>query len=521
MIKTLLFKEIKNTIATFKFQFVTILAVLISTVYLYIGLNEYKAKVENFNLVVQKNEETLRNINVYSFLKPTIANPPRVLSIFCKGSENGMGASIKINPFEIPIESKKEITHNNYLASSFDFDFNNVITVLFSLLALLISFNCISEEHEKGTLKLLLSNFIPKSKIIIAKIIACQWSISIPLLLIFFIAFIMLLTSPLVLLNADDILRIITIFIFYEIYIISFILIGSLISILTKKSSVALILCLFIWLFNIVIIPNGSIFIAESLTTKRSKLEINKEKETKNGDTDMLINKWREQNPMPGQEYAFGYINFNDIEKTYITRGVHPVFINWCEKRFGFINDLYIKNADKMYDLDKTNTDGEKKQAILCDRMASFSITYLLNTIIENFAGTSWNDQDQFLKNAQQYRMNLISYINNNNGFSSRRWFTDDSPNDEPWVTDPLHFNINALNNDMQVQYKAYYATKICDVLPERKLKLEGMPTFKNISISYFSSYLNVLFRSILVIFYCGFLLFFILTVFNRHSVAN
>lgn len=517
----MIIKEIKNIILTSQFQFISVVAIVICSISVYISMEDYKVRLNNYNTIVQHNEQEIKKVHVFSYLRPIVAKQPEVMSIFCKGGEGEMGAYVEISPFNVPVELKNEINYNSYLSTNFEFDFNNIIAILLSLLALLISFNLISDEHEKGTLKLMLSNFVPRWKIIGAKLLASHLTISMTLILTFLIGIIILLFSPFVSLTSADILRIILIFLMYEIYLFVFIAIGSFVSILTKRTSVSLILCLFIWLFNIVIIPNGAVFFVESTVSEKDYFTSQKKIEVLKKEAEERKNEWLSKNPIPPKEYRIGYINFNNSEKKYIIRGVHPRYIHWCENYFGFLNDLNIEYANKIYQYEKLNSNFEDKQRKLSDRISMLSLYHILNTVVENISRTSWNDYENYLRSAQNYRNALITYIKNKKGFSSRKWFTDDPPDSEPWVPEPENFDISNLDKDMRIKQKAYMATKLYNNLESRRLNLNDMLQFSEIPLRTDQSFGNVLLQFMLLIIYTGLLIFFIIIIFNNYNLIS
>ncbi|NOU18126.1 MAG: ABC transporter permease [Bacteroidales bacterium] len=521
MFKTLLYKEIKNTIITFQFQFITILSVLICSAYIYIGLKEYETRLENYNILKLKSKEEVDNINVFSQLQPLVASQPKVFSIICNGTMGAKGSYLRISPFSVPSKLNNEITYNPYINSGFQFDFNKVVAVLLSLLAILISFNMTSEEQEKGTLKLTLSSFVPKRKIIMAKLLACQIAISITLLAIFFILFLILLFSPSVSLNIDFFFRIVLIFLFYQVYLFTFILIGGLFSILTKRSSTSLIINLFVWLLFTIVIPYGVIFISESVSGNEKMDGYNTQIMALENDANRKLNEWNKTHPKPGPAYTFGYVEFNERDNYFITRGVRQEFFDWCETYFTYRNSLMIDKAEKEYEIEKNILLYKENRRKLNERLLSLSVTNQLSVIVENLCNTSFFDYESYINDLKIYRTTLLSYIESKKGFSSRRWFTDDQTGQDAWVKDPEKFDPNILANDRNIGYKAYLAINVQKDLPERKLNLKDVPVFQNSKISISKSFKNSLFESNFLILFNALLFFLILVLFNKYYVIS
>jgi len=521
MLKILVYKEIKNTVFTFQFQFITILSIVICIAYIFIGLSDYETRLQNYDIMNLKNNEEISNLNVYSELQPQISLRPKVLSIISNGSINELGSNVRISPFEVPTKLNNEITYNPFINSVFQFDFNKVVAILLSLLAILISFNLISEEHEKGTLKLMMSNYVPKWKIIIAKVISSQIVITITLSFIFIIIFLGFLFSSSVSISLEHIIRILLIFILYQFYLSCFILIGTFFSIVTRKSSISLILGLFVWLLFTIIIPYGVMFITLSDSKFMLIDEVNKQIAEVEKNTTIELNTWKQNHSVPGPAYTFGYVQFNERENHFITRGIRPEYIQWCADYFAYRNRIVIDQAEKIYNLKKIRLDHEENQIRYMHSFANLSITNQLCKAVENLCNTSWDDYKTFMDDAREYRLSIISYIRSDNGFSSREWFTDDPVGFEPWVKDPNNFRPEKLANDAKIGYKVYLAINVHKNLAERKLKLDDVPLFLETSVSVGLSLKESLVEFATLLILSGIFLFLILVFFNKYYIVS
>ncbi len=520
MFRILIIKEIKNTILTFQFQFISILSILICLAYVFFGLKDYETRLENYNTLKLKNNEEIANLNVYSELQPQISYSPKVLSILCNGTAEEFGTNLRISSFEIPCELDNEISYNPFINSVFQFDFNKVVAILLSLLAILISFNSISQEYEIGTLKLIMSNFVPKWKVLIAKLLSCQISITITLIFIFLILFLGLLFSSYVALKPEHIFRIILIFILYQVYLSCFILIGTFFSILTRKSSVSLILGLFVWLLFTIIIPYNIMFIAESKSGFELSKEVNKQITEIRQNTNNKIIEWKKNNPIPGPAYTFGYVQFFEGENKFIARGIRPEYIYWCKDYFNFRNRVIIDQSEKEFKFKKIRLDYERNQINSVQRLSKLSITSLLCLTVENLCNTSLSDYESFINDARAYRHSLIAYLNSKNAYASRQWFTDDPVGFEPWIKDPENFNPEELANDRSIGYKAYLAINVHKNLAERKLKLDDVPVFYETKFDTSQSLKNSLSGFAALLILSSILLFLILAFFNKFYIV-
>ena len=118
-----------------------------------------------------------------------------------------------------------------------------------SLLALLFAYDTLAGEYERGTLRLVLTHPVSRGRILLAKYISAMVCLLVPLLMSLILAMILLTTSASFSLNTPDFLRIGGIMVASIAYLSVFYLIGMLISVMTRRTSTALMLSMFVWGF--------------------------------------------------------------------------------------------------------------------------------------------------------------------------------------------------------------------------------------------------------------------------------
>ena len=140
-------------------------------------------------------------------------------------------------------------------------DWAFIISVVLSFVAILFTFDAISGERERGTLRLILSNHIPRDAVLIGKFLGIFLSISIPFLIGALINLFWLYASRSVPLGPGELERLSVILLIAFIYISIFITLGLMVSSWAKQSSVSLMILLLIWTVLVVLMPStlGSI----------------------------------------------------------------------------------------------------------------------------------------------------------------------------------------------------------------------------------------------------------------------
>ena len=186
---------------------------------------------------------------------------------------------------------------NDYIRSFIVLDWTCIIIYLFSFVCLCFAYNGFSGEKENGTFKLMLSNSIPRWQIVLGKLLSLWLILLIPVVLGVLINFIYFQISPHMVFSITDYYKIL-VFILFTVLIIGInVLLFLGISLLSKSSSVSLL----VWIFFVFVLPNISWLMGKNLSPVPGIEEQNRKKESllKNVNQEMWSSPW-EKNP-PGE----------------------------------------------------------------------------------------------------------------------------------------------------------------------------------------------------------------------------
>ena len=141
-------------------------------------------------------------------------------------------------------------------------DWGFIIGYVLSLIALLFTFDAISHERERGTLRLMLANSIPRHTVLIGKFLGALISINIPFTLAVLVNLLMISTSSDVHLSAEAWARLGLIFFIALLYTSLFLALGLLVSARVQRSAVSLVILLLAWVTLVVFMPSTLVSIA-------------------------------------------------------------------------------------------------------------------------------------------------------------------------------------------------------------------------------------------------------------------
>ena len=136
-------------------------------------------------------------------------------------------------------------------------DWGFVTAVLLSFMGILFTFDSISGEQERGTLRLMLSNSVSRSAVICGKFLGAFFTIAMPFLLGAIVSISIIYLSETVLFNGSHWIQLGLIICVALIYTSIFIFLGILVSSRVRESSTSLAILLLIWTVWVVLLPNA------------------------------------------------------------------------------------------------------------------------------------------------------------------------------------------------------------------------------------------------------------------------
>jgi len=284
--------------------------------------------------MVADNEAELRKVKVYKNITPTLYRPPTLLSVFNAGLEKGLGDSSRIELESIPKVNAAPTGDNHYMSIFPVLDASLILKIVLSLLAILISYDRISGEKERGTLRLILANRTARHEVLLGKLLAGIVTLAVPATIAFVVGLLVVELSPMADLDWSDWIRIGLMYLASLIFISAMYNIGLLFSCLANRSAISLILGLFFWVVCVAVIPNGSAYVATRIRplepkekTDRQVMLLKSELEKQWWDIMRAVTKgWSRSTSQSDAEGAFGngYTKRFNIDYFECQQGLHP-----------------------------------------------------------------------------------------------------------------------------------------------------------------------------------------------------
>ncbi|HPW17949.1 MAG TPA: ABC transporter permease subunit [Candidatus Aminicenantes bacterium] len=265
MIGTVARKEIVSNILSYKFTVVLLLMALLLAASLFIMHRDFAERTADYQVIRPAPGA------------PTAVVPPNPLSIFAKGLENAMTRSFEIGVIGVDVRAGQ--SSGNVIFSFFPApDFLYIVRVVLSLVALLLGFDQISSERERGTLKLMLSGPVSRAEVLLGKWLGNFASLAAPFLLVTALGTAAMLFDADIRFSAGQLGRFALILALALLYMAFFLSLGMLVSALTRRSATSVIALLFVWALLVFVLPNLGTLVARQFVATPSVQALNEKR---------------------------------------------------------------------------------------------------------------------------------------------------------------------------------------------------------------------------------------------------
>lgn len=384
MLRTIILRELSDHLRSLRLSLTFILVVLVMITASALYVHDYRQLIADYSENVNANLRLLRG-KAKKGLYDVVSFPPNQLiyrsqnplGLIAEGHEKALPNAFEVDAFELTGPKMK--LRGNYTLWRFDqLDWAFIVGVILSFAALVLTYDGICGEREAGTLRLCLSNALPRSTLLFGKFIGAIISLMIPLIVGICISLLILSVSGVVPLDGAHWQRIGVIVLLSILYISAFVALGLFVSSLTQTSAVSLILLLLAWVGFVVIIPKtGGLLASELVQLPDAEAVSQRAKDAT----------W-------------------DVVKRYSGKGSGFSW-NWSP---GEPLSRSVQIADAQIAIYDEYRNRQINQVKLAQNLTRISPTAIYQIACESLAGSGINHYERFLKQAREYRRTLLQY---------------------------------------------------------------------------------------------------------------
>ncbi len=402
MLLNIIKKELLDNTISLRFLVLIFLTITLIPLSLYVNFRKYETRVSDYNQAVRLHHEEWIQRDFMELFNQRFAvkgyRKPKPLSVFINGLETHMPSGFKVDTGGMIFENTNSLEETK-LSLLGNLDFLFIIQIIYSLLAILFTFDAISGEKESGTLRLSLSNSAPRYYHIFGKYIASMLLLIIPLLIALLAGIIMLIALGFPLIEIEMVYRLMLMSITASMIISVFICLGLFISSRSKSSKTSIVILISLWVILILIIPQSSEILAKIVKPVRSQEVFRLEK--------MMLR--RNSDITKGHE-LYELRQKQDIEREKLEQGSDKndtVF----KKHLSQINTLRAEHVAKLKSvlnaIENDYQNEKQQQYSIANILASLSPLTPFNNIMNNLSVTGSEARETFEIAAKSYQKML------------------------------------------------------------------------------------------------------------------
>ena len=355
MLMTMIQKEIMHHVLSVRFVALLLMCVLLIPLTLSINYRKYNQNLVDYQESVKRTQTEAKenppsaqdpNVEVSKlFLKPT------PLSVFANGLEEALPTYLGMTRNGVR-QGSAGVSQASVAYALGNLDFLFIVGTVFSLLALLFTCDAVAGEREAGTLRINLSNPLPRDVFLWSKLIGGYIVFVVPFLVSFLLGLLLLVGQGFPLGEPKVALSVLGLTLISLLYIGVFFAIGVVISTYLDNAKTALIVAFTFWVFAVLIAPRGAFVVAKLVAPTRTQQAVYMEKSAlhNNLSKDKEEKFWEKLHETLGDSGSLG-INLSDSgtqEKMDKLRGpIEEEFRLEYQNQAGKIDRDYQREKDR------------------------------------------------------------------------------------------------------------------------------------------------------------------------------
>ena len=295
MLMTLIQKEIMHHILSIRFVALLLMCLLLVPLTLSINYRNYRQNLVDYQEAVKLANIEETTVNPKMPLEPEIEVSklflkPTPLSVFANGLGDALPNYLGMTRNGITQGAPALVSDPiSYLLGHLDFLF--IVGTVFSLLALLFTFDAVAGEREAGTLRITLANALPRDLFLWSKLIGGYLVFVVPFLVSFLLGLLLLVSQGFPLGEPEIFPRVLSLTAASLLYIGVFFAIGTVISTYLDNSKTALIVAFTVWVFAVLITPRVGFLAAKVIAPMRTAQSVYMEKQAMRDDFNAELEK--------------------------------------------------------------------------------------------------------------------------------------------------------------------------------------------------------------------------------------
>ena len=395
MVFTLLGKEMRDQMSSLRFAVSLVLAFLflVASTYMLASDSSWSRRL---TFTGEKLKDHLYT-NLYSWYWVTRDVP--ALRVLATGLDEDVSLAMNSTVTNGPRrQNNRSLVHNpnRYFFSQLDFIF--FINIVGSLLAFVFTFDAVSGERHRGTLRLVMANSVPRPLFLLTKFLGSYLSFLLSFLPALISVVLVLYLHPDIGFRTSDWATTSFLFLLALLYLSGFFMLGLFASCVTRNPKTTLTALMMLWVIMVLVVPNFAPFLASKLRPVRSVYEVQAQA---NGLLEALSQQFREQANGFVQEHGGDWEALSSEEMEIVEQIAN-------EYRRSVMNMQVREGAEVRYSFIREVETQTRLSQILSFIFPSDTFVFLATDV----AHTGIESEQNFLRAVLRYRRQYAEHVN-------------------------------------------------------------------------------------------------------------
>ncbi len=383
-------KEILENLLSLRFTLSLLLTVSLFAAAAFVFVDDHREQLDNYwrrtNANVAGFREQADQLNKVAFYEQHVYSRPKLLALCDGGFEQSLPRHVSFTGFRIDLP--RLAGQSNFALPRFAcLDWSFIISLIFSFIAFVFTYDSVCGERERGTLRLMLAGAVPRTTVLLGKYAGLMLTLGIPLLLGLLVSLIIVSVSQIDAFHTGTWAKVLSIVALSFIYLSIFVFIGLFISARASRPANCMATLLFLWVTLVILVPSLGRIAADKLGRGSPPVDLYKAKAeaVRRVEDDVGAGKFGER---------AGARTPNPKECNPSARA------RYCNAEAEAVNQVIESYHNQML-----------AQAFAGRRLTRISPAVVYRTASEAFAGTGMRRCINLFRQVRQYQVQLREYV--------------------------------------------------------------------------------------------------------------
>jgi ABC-type transport system involved in multi-copper enzyme maturation permease subunit len=391
--KTMMFyrivgKEILENLLSLRFMLSLLLSISLFAAASFVFVDDHREQLNDYSRRTNANiagfREQADQLNKVAFCMQHVYTRPKLLALCAEGFEQSLPRHFSFTGFDIDLP--RLAGQSNFALPRFAcLDWSFLISLIFSFIAFVFTYDSICGERERGTLRLILTGSVPRVTILLGKYAGLMLTLGIPLLLGLLVSLIIVSISRVDAFHAGMWVKVLSVVALSFIYLSIFVLLGLFVSARASRPANCMAALLFLWVTLVILIPSLGRIASDRLSHRMPPTDLaraqNEAGERVDNDADKYGERAGARSPNPKECNP-------------------PARARYCNARTEAINEVVESYHNRML-----------SQAFAGRSLTRISPAVVYRTASEALAGTGMHRCISVFRQVRQYQAQLREYV--------------------------------------------------------------------------------------------------------------